>query len=300
MSHGIDLIDMMLSQKRGLEQSSILISQIAECKQQLEKLNVELESSQTSLTKLERFSLSAVVHSLSGSKDNKRQAEQEAITALESKRAETQKSLQQLKTELSKTETLLSKIDYGEDQILALSQMRPVSQKDDRLKLAIDIAKNHIVIIKIDEAIVTAKSAIEKLEETADYLDAARNLGVTARMGSNVISAFAKHKKLDTAKQVATQAQTLISQFNRELGNLNMPKTGSISLGEFARIVDSFLNDLNTDIHIQTKINKASDQLFFYKQSIIQTIKELRSKQKQEVERSASLEQNWNIFRAED
>lgn len=115
-------------------------------------------------------------------------------------------------------------------------------------------------IKEIKEAIAAGNSAQIALEKVIKSLESAKGWGIWDMFGGGFLVTAAKHSKLDKAKEQAQHAQRMLSVFNRELSDINLPTDINIEIGSFVTFADYFLDGLMADWFVQGKIRDSLDK----------------------------------------
>ncbi len=111
------------------------------------------------------------------------------------------------------------------------------------------------------EAIDSGERALRSLRSAQANLDSAKNWGIWDILGGGLISTFAKHSKMDQAKQDMEQAKYDLRSFSRELQDVNMTCNLDIETGDFLSFADWFFDGFIVDFMVQDRIDNARVQV---------------------------------------
>lgn len=111
------------------------------------------------------------------------------------------------------------------------------------------------------EAIDSGERALRSLRSAQANLDSAKNWGIWDILGGGIISTFAKHSKMDQAKQDMEQAKYDLRSFSRELQDVNMTCNLDIETGDFLSFADWFFDGFIVDFMVQDRIDNARVQV---------------------------------------
>jgi hypothetical protein len=96
-------------------------------------------------------------------------------------------------------------------------------------------------------------------------------------LGGGMISTAIKHSRIDEARNGIHEVQTQMSQFKRELSDVQKSIEIRIDIGELASFADFFFDGLITDWIVQSRIADSLLQTKNAKNTIAQAVKELEN-----------------------
>ncbi|MDO4296806.1 MAG: hypothetical protein Q4D90_11705 [bacterium] len=114
---------------------------------------------------------------------------------------------------------------------------------------------------EIQEAITAGERALLSLKEAKQALSSAGNWGLFDMLGGGMIATFAKHSKIDKARTEIEDAKRDIKVFERELRDVQQSIDVDLNIGDFLTFADYFFDGLIADWMVQSKINKAREQV---------------------------------------
>ena len=111
------------------------------------------------------------------------------------------------------------------------------------------------------EAIEAGHRALNSLSAVKENLNSAKNWGLVDMFGGGFFSTMLKHSKMDQAKQKMDQAKYNLSNFSRELDDVNMACDLHIDTRDFLSFADYFFDGFVVDWMVQDRINNARHQV---------------------------------------
>ena len=115
--------------------------------------------------------------------------------------------------------------------------------------------------IEIYEAINSGQRALESLYAARDELQKARNWGIVDMFGGGMFITYAKHNKINQAKNCIAQAQQEMHRFGRQINNVNAFAGVDLGISDFLVFADYFFDGIVADFMVQQKINEAAAQV---------------------------------------
>jgi hypothetical protein len=104
-------------------------------------------------------------------------------------------------------------------------------------------------------------SALQSLNNAKAELNSAKNWGLVDLFGGGTITSLIKHSKMGNARQYMEQAKYDLSNFSRELNDVNMACNLNIDVGGFLTFADFFFDGVIADWLVQDRINEARRQV---------------------------------------
>ncbi len=242
-------------------------------KQELEDLALlekQLKKEQRDVEKLEQTSLRSMFRKVLGDREQQLEKERQEYLAVSLKFNELSKSVDLLTYELEVLEKKLTNEEQLSRKVEVLMKKReeelmkmdPVIGRK-LLGIHRDIDKKHIALKDVDEAIAMGTKAFQILQQMIVDLRKARNWGQYDMMSDRGVASFVKHRTIDNARNLATEARHYLMRFREELQDVyqDVQLTIHIDLGNFSRFTDIFFDNLISDWVVQQKIKKALNQV---------------------------------------
>lgn len=120
---------------------------------------------------------------------------------------------------------------------------------------------NEIYKREIEEAIKAGDRALYSLKRAQEKLNSASSWGVFDIFGGGLLSTVIKRSKMDDAKYLMEEAKNDLKQFQKELGDINVPLDLRMEVGSFLSFADFFFDGFIADYLIQEKIIDAKNQV---------------------------------------
>ena len=115
---------------------------------------------------------------------------------------------------------------------------------------------------EIEEAIVAADNALYYLKRADDSLDSAGKWGVFDMLGGGLIATMVKHGKMDDAERDIEMAREAIQKFSKEMRDIGQNTSSYLQVDDFLRFADYFFDGFIADWMVQSKIEKAREQIW--------------------------------------
>ncbi|MBU3228223.1 hypothetical protein [Clostridium algidicarnis] len=213
---------------------------------------------------LESGSLSSILYSLLGKKDEKIEKEQYEYMMAKAKNDECFNMIEFLKSDKNKVRRDLDeinnlKIEY--EKIIEENKEKILS-KDSKEKRELESIQNEIGSIKyelkeIREAINAGNILLSSMEELIKSLDSASGWGVVDMIGGGFVSTAVKHSKINEAKDHAYDIKSYANKFKRELMDVGSDLDFNINMDGFTTFADYFFDNFFVDWCVQNKIKSS-------------------------------------------
>jgi hypothetical protein len=128
---------------------------------------------------------------------------------------------------------------------------------------------------EIAEAIAAGSDVIAGLEQVIQSLESAENWGTWDIFGGGLLSSAVKHSRIDEARKEIGDVQSKMSQFKRELADVQKSVDLQIDIGELESFADFFFDGLIIDWIVQSKIVQSLERSETTRDRIIEAVKEL-------------------------
>lgn len=255
-------VDRLEKLYRRLEQLDVALETTAE---ETERLGRKLSKEERDVAKLEGFSLSSLLASFTGTKDERLTKEtQEAVTA-RAAYDDAARRLQTLEAEQELTQREIAELEPAEadyQQLLAEKE-RLMAQDPSpaaRRLFALGEQEQEIArrIRELEEALEAGEQAHRDLTAVARSLDSAEGWGTWDMLGGGMMATAMKHSHIDAAQAKVHEARTALSRFHRELADVTeRVDVPNVDLDDFSRVADYFFDGWFADWMIQDRINQS-------------------------------------------
>ncbi|WP_130808010.1 hypothetical protein [Senegalia massiliensis] len=228
---------------------------------QQKELKKILEKERKDFEKLEDLSLSSILLSLTGKKEEKLDKEKEEYIIAKLRYEDCIKQINELETQLDDTNQLLinyEEVDKRYEDLIKEKEellIREGGNLGNKLKNKIlNIDQLKVDMKELREAINAGKDALRSLNLVEEKLNSARNWGTWDILGGGLISNMAKHSAINEANNIAKTAQVDLKKFKKELSDVNEFTSIQVNLSSFASFADFFFDGILSDWFVQSKI----------------------------------------------
>lgn len=274
--------------KTKLEQNLSSVQKELEDKSTLlESLRIRLEKEKVDVEKLERTSLTALFYAVLGSHEQQLEKERQEMLSAQLQFQQTKYQvdfLEQEQISLSQKLGNLPDVEYEYLSVLSEKELllRKLNQSAANELIELDEkAANHKSEMKeIGEAIKAGKEVSSGLDQVIESLGSAEGWGTWDMLGGGLISTAIKHSRIDDARNGILHVQSKMSQFKRELSDVEKTIDLSINISEFSTFADYFFDDLIFDWIVQSKIVDSLERSRQAKESIDKIIIRLENQYK--------------------
>ena len=242
-----------------------LEGKLSALQEQVRQLDTAREREQRDVASLEG-GLKRLLYSAVGKLPEKQEKEQSEADAAQAAYAAALQALSNLQAELQAVKDEASSL-YGcagryertlEQKAQALSQLdtepaRQLKELDDR-RSALQNQKK-----QLREAVLEGTTARRNAERLLKYLKEAEGWGTYDMLGGGMVSALAKHSKLDEAAEAARDLQRATTRFYSELRDVqnDLP---DLSFSQSWRTADLMFDHIYIDWKVLSKIQAARDR----------------------------------------
>ncbi|XMB85272.1 hypothetical protein RJG79_07530 [Mycoplasmatota bacterium WC44] len=267
---------------------------------ELSKFKKQLEKEKKDVEKLNKLTLTNLIATLTGSKDDKLSKEEYEYLNAKIRNDKLVIELDELNRINNNYKQELNNIDSLKNEYKNLIKQKKEiiirSANNETLKIINDLTlkSNKITqdIIEVKEAIQAGEDCTKTLKNTLSTLHSAQNWGrADIFMNKSMLVSMVKHNKLDEANKEINLAKIHIDKFNRELKDVNVYlENANMEISGIAKTFDIFFDNIFTDLSIQNKISNSLDNInraSFRVNGVLKelyTIKQSREKRLKEIE----------------
>ncbi len=231
-----------------------------------ERLKEKLHQERLDVEQLEGISLTALLATILGSKEQQLEKERQDALAAELKYPEARTRLKALEADLDRARCQLRELDGAEaayqellrekEELISRSG-RPGAEEIFRLTEREQELDWHVQQLS-EEAHRAGVHADGSLARVVELLKSARNWGTWDILGGGLIATHVKHSRMDAAQAAAHAAQRDLAIFRRELKDVSADvEVGQANIEGFARFADHFFDGLIADWVVQSRINQS-------------------------------------------
>ena len=146
---------------------------------------------------------------------------------------------------------------------------------------------------EIEEAQLAGRSLLREVSNAESSLNSAKNWGVYDMVGGGFLSSMVKHDKINEAERSFRNISSLISRFNKELGDV---KCEGLTMSRTTITFDLFFDNIFTDFSVQNKINESLNNVVSLKRKVEGIINDLGNKEKALSESISSKRNEYNTI----
>ena len=115
---------------------------------------------------------------------------------------------------------------------------------------------------ELREALEAGQQALNTARDVQDELNSAENWGTWDLLGGGMLTAMAKHERLDNAQTQINRLQAYLRHFRTELADVQIQANLTIQIDDFLRFADWFFDGLIVDWTVQSKIQAAQNEIY--------------------------------------
>lgn len=235
-------------------------------KKELNELEIKLKKEHKDVEKLEKLSFANIIATVMKNKSEKLEKEQQEYIMAKIKYDEFSSKLKLLKENIESVKSRLETLKYCENEYKVLLNkklelIKLYGDEEKKSKLAMiesEIDENLLEKKEIEEAISVGKDLLIAANSAKNSLDSAKNWGIFDIAGGDMLSSIAKHNKINDAEVHFRRVSSLISRFNKELGDI---KFEGLTFSSTTIAFDIFFDNIFTDFSVQSKINSSLDNV---------------------------------------
>jgi hypothetical protein len=248
--------------------------QLADYEQELEAveekltlLRSQLQSEQKDVEKLEGISLTNLIATLAGNKDEKLSKEKQEMLAAQHKLSEAEKTKTEINDAILSLEQTLGNLDNVEQEYQQLLRQKEEMIKNSSSPYASKmfewIEQEGILqsqLTELKEAIDAGERVKASLSSALKSLEKAGGWGQLDMFGGGTVSGIIKHQHINEAEESLHRAQTRMRHFQKELLDIKEQIHLEVNISEMLRFADFFFDGFIADFMVQNRINSSVTQ----------------------------------------
>ncbi len=122
---------------------------------------------------------------------------------------------------------------------------------------------------ELSEAVSAGNAAMRQIDAVENCLNSAEGWGTWDLIGGGLLSDMAKHSHLDNAQAGAEHLQVLLSRFKSELADVRIDAClGAVNIDGFLRFADYFFDGLIADWSVLSRIHDSQSSVHQVKQQV--------------------------------
>ncbi|MGI6344690.1 MAG: hypothetical protein ACOX18_06475 [Bacillota bacterium] len=273
--------EQLLHRQRMLQSAT---EELAAQRQRLAQLEAQLRKEERDVKALEGISLANLFRTVLGDKEQRLDKERQEFVRAKLRYDAAQSAVDRLEEEVAQLRAAIRRLpelqaDYQEllrEKEQALAQ-RGGAEHAAIFELSSRLAELRSRQKELREAIAAGKDVQGRTESMLRSLDSAAGWGVWDMIGGGFLSTMVKHSHIDDARQLAHDAQQSFRVFARELRDVNLQLDLNIEISGFLRFADYFFDGLIADWTVQSRINKALDEIKKQQRSVTAVMQRLET-----------------------
>lgn len=259
--------------------------QIEADENKLRELGISMKKEYKDVEKLEKLSLVNLISTLMKNKEVKLEKEQREYLMAKIKYDEHTNKVTLFKENIENIKARLLSlrnchIEYKEllsKKIELIRNFGDCYNKNKLEELEHEIDRDLRNKKEIEEAELAGRSLLREVSNAEKSLNSASNWGIYDIVGGDLISSMIKHDKINEAESSFRNISSLITRFNKELGDVSYE---SITMSGTTIAFDIFFDNIFTDFSVQSKINKSLNNVVTLKGKVEGIINNLVNQEK--------------------
>ena len=245
-----------------------LYTQLEDLRQEERRLAGIRSAEQEDVDKLERISLSSIIASIAGNKEEKLSRERAEAYAAALKHDAAVQQAEEVEQKIFSLNTELQSLSGTEQEYETV-----LAAKRDALKASDPACGAEICRIEdrlaaiaaekkeIDEAQGAGKNVLWNLSAIEKNLSSAEGWGTWDMLGGGLISDFAKYSYLDDAQNQINELQSGLRQYQTELADVMMQADIQVQTDGFLRFADYFFDDIFSSWAVLNRIQNTQSEI---------------------------------------
>ena len=259
-------------------------------RQEAERLRQTRDKEQADVDRLERASLSALLASLTGRKEERLEKEEAEALAARLKYQAAQRQLEEVQGELEACQARIRAAADCPARYEACLRARQASLKaaDPVLGSRIGDLESQIAAMtarrrELREALDAGNRVLERLDRAIDKLNSAGGWSTWDLLGGGLVSDMMKYSRLDEAQEQIESLRGDLRRYQAELADVERMEQFDVRPGGMMQAVDIFFDNLFTDWMVRDQIQRSQDEMYGL-QSRIRGIQDRLERELAEVE----------------
>lgn len=247
-------------------------------------LTAVLAKEQSDVERLEGMSLAGVFYSVLGEKEMQLKKEREEFLRAKLQQDQCLHAVAALEAEVGALRARLEALGDVKGQYQEL-----LAEKEQLLLSASDATTAKIVSLtdrlndlratqkEVEEAIGAGTELQGGLDGVVEKLQSAKGWGTWDMIGGGILATAIKHSRIDEARTLMHDVQTLLGRFQRELADVAVESVPAADITEFDRFADYFLDGLIWDWIVQSKIQRSLEHVLAVRDRVAEIVSGLQA-----------------------
>ncbi|ADU31092.1 hypothetical protein [Evansella cellulosilytica] len=256
--------------------------QLQEERQKKSELHRLLQKEQADVERLESFSITNLLYSLSGKKLEKVEKEKQHVVAAQFKYEEAVRTVEDLEKEIVEYEKLIEPLQNSEKlyREIICEKERLIKDtstvwSDELFALVDEETELQSMLKEYEEAISAGRIVEEGLLEVIDSLNKAKGWSTFDMLGGGMITTAVKHSHINSAKDDMHRVQSQLRHFQDELLDIKNHFHVDLEIGNMLTFADYFFDGLIVDWMVHGKIADSYKQTESTQRQVIEMLNKL-------------------------
>ena len=265
----LDALRERMAQRR--EDQAVLArlrQQEEDCRREVEARAAQLGKEERDVEKLEKLTISSILASLRGSKDEDMDRERAEAYAARLRYQEAERQLSEVREEILDRQRRIQENAGCEAEYEALLREKEAELRKTNPALAEKLAELERRELELTarqkelrEAEEAGRQALFQLDGAIGHLEDAEGWGTWDVIGGGLLSDVMKYSRLDDAQQQISQVGSALRRYRAELEDVARTVEFDVKPDNFTQTVDIFFDNMFTDWAVLDRIRRSRDQM---------------------------------------
>lgn len=255
--------------RRDRALAETLRQQERQCRQEAERLRSAWDREQADVDRLERVSISSLLASLAGRKEERLEQEEAEALAARLQYQSAQRQLEEIQAELAACEDRIrASADCPERyetclraRQAALKDTDPVLGEQIR-RLESDIAALTGRRRELGEALDAGERVLDRLDRAIAKLDSAGGWSTWDLLGGGLVTDMMKYTRLDEAQEQIGALRSDLRRYQAELADVERMEQFDVRPSGMMQAADIFFDNVFTDWMVRDQIQRSQNEMY--------------------------------------
>ncbi len=239
-----------------------------DCRREVEARTAQLGKEERDVEKLERLTISSILASLRGSKDEDMDRERAEAYAARLRLQEAERQLSEVREEILDRQRRITKNKNCEAEYEAL-----LREKEGELRKSDPALAEKLAALEGQELELTARQkelreaeeagrqVLFQLNGALDHLEEAEGWGTWDVFGGGLVSDMMKYSRLDDAQQQLCEVASALRRYRAELADVARTVEADVKPDNFTQTMDIWFDNFFSDWAVLDRIRQSREQL---------------------------------------
>ena len=240
-----------------------------QCRREAERLRQAWDKEQADVDRLEGASLSALLASLTGRKEERLEQEEAEALAARLQYQSAQRQLEEVQRELEACQDRIrASADCPERyEAFLRSRQEALKAADPDLRERIGSLENRIAALiarrrELREALTAGDRVLERLSGAIDKLDSAGGWSTWDLLGGGLVADMMKYSRLDEAQNQIEALRGDLRRYQAELADVERLEQFDVRPGGMMQAVDIFFDNIFSDWMVRDQIQRSQNEMY--------------------------------------